>query len=74
MGIAFVCAKEDDDETGQKHPTVFVMKRCARCDAHAVAGYWCDLESCQHEDTDPEDQLVGHGPGRCEEKKDPPVL
>jgi hypothetical protein len=65
MSFAFVCAKQDDGAWPEdQHETVGVMRRCPRCDRNAVAGYQC--ETCEHEDVDPVDQLVGHGEGKCE--------
>lgn len=66
MSLAFVCAKEDEQGPERTHRTVGVMKRCTRCGKNAVAGYWCEEEDCGHEDTDPADQLTGHGEGKCE--------
>lgn len=68
MNLAFVCAKEDEQGPEHTHQTSIVMKRCTRCGEHAVAGYWCEEEGCEHQDTDPDDQLTGHGGGKCEIK------
>lgn len=65
MNFAFVCAKEDEQGPDRTHQTSTVMKRCPRCGKHAVAGYWCEEEGCEHQDVD--DQLVGHGPDQCEQ-------
>jgi hypothetical protein len=68
MNMAFVCAKEDEDDfTNERHTTSFAMVRCPRCGKHAVGGYWCD--TCGHTDVDPADQLAGHGEGKCEEPR-----
>ena len=65
MNLAFVCAKQDDDAwPDEQHETSMAMKKCRRCQKYAVAGYLC--ETCGHEDTDPYDQLAGHGEGKCE--------
>ncbi len=66
MGLAFVCAKEEEQGPDRRHATVIVMKRCPRCQKQAVAGYWCEEEGCEHEDVDAEEQLWGHGEGKCE--------
>jgi hypothetical protein len=60
MHLKFVCSKEDDDP--ENHDTAILMKRCVHCGQYAVAGYSC---TCDHEDTDPEGALVGHGKGVC---------
>lgn len=68
MSFAFVCAKEDEQGPERTHRTTGVMKICTRCGKQGVAGYWCDEEDCGYEDTDPADQLTGHGEGKCEPK------
>lgn len=70
MSFSFVCAKQDEQGPERAHETSTVMKRCLRCGKHAIAGYWCDEDDCQHQDTEREDQLTGHGPGKCEPKED----
>ncbi len=67
MYLAFVCAKEDDEDCiADSHDTAIVMRRCTHCGDHAVAGYTCD---CGHEDLDPADHLSGHGVGNCVTEK-----
>jgi len=66
VSFAFVCAKEHEQGPETPHRTSIVMTRCPRCKKNAVAGYWCEEEGCEHMDTDAEDQLAGHGEGRCE--------
>jgi len=66
MNVAFVCAKEDEQGPERTHETAIAMKRCPRCRKQAVAGYWCMEEGCEHQDVDPDDQLTGHGEGKCE--------
>ncbi len=66
LGLAFVCAKEDEQCPARIHQTSTVMKRCTRCGKRAVAGYWCEEEGCEHQDVDPDVQLAGHGEGKCD--------
>ena len=66
MSFAFVCAKEDEQGPERTHKTSIAMKRCPHCRKQAVAGYWCLEEGCEHQDVDPDDQLTGHGEGKCE--------
>jgi hypothetical protein len=62
--FAFVCSKQEDDAwPDEEHETSTAMRKCNRCNRYAVAGYIC--ETCGHEDTDPSDQLAGHGPDKC---------
>lgn len=67
MNLAFVCAKEGERGPERSHETSIVMKRCPRCQKYGVAGYKCEEEGCEHEDTNAEDQMWGHGEGKCEE-------
>jgi hypothetical protein len=67
VSVMFVCAKQDEDAWPEgQHQTSFAMRPCSRCEQFAVAGYICD--TCGHEDLDPTDRLVGHGPGKCAQK------
>jgi hypothetical protein len=66
VSLMFACAMENEQGPERTHQTVFVMKRCPRCRKHAVAGYQCDEEGCGHEDVDAEDQMWGHGEGKCD--------
>lgn len=68
MGLMFACAMEDEQGPERTHQTSFVMKECARCGEYAIAGYWCEEEGCGHQDVDAQDQIWGHGEGKCEPK------
>lgn len=50
MSLAFICAKQDEQGPDRTHKTSIAMKRCPRCRKHAVAGYWCEEEGCEHQE------------------------
>jgi hypothetical protein len=66
MSVMFVCAMEEEQGPERTHETAVAMVRCSRCGKHAVGGYWCQEEGCEHQDVDPADKLTGHGEGKCE--------
>lgn len=63
MSLMFVCAKEDEQGPERTHDTSTVMVRCPRHRKHAVGGYWCQEEGCEHQRGR---QLWGHGKGKCD--------